>query len=286
MEIAILITSHNRKETTLKCLSTLYNQKEKFDVFLVDDGSKDGTSDAIKRDFPLVNLISGNGNLYWNRGMRLAWETAAQKGNYDFYLWLNDDVILVKDAIAILIQSFDKAKKITGLDSIIVGSTEDKDAREISYGGRVKKNYFDFLATRLVSPEKDILPLDTFNGNIVLISKSIFLKLGFLDDVFIHGFGDVDYGLRAGMNKIPMFITPGFLGLCSRHTEVKDWADPEISLKKRLEKLNSPLGLPLKQWKIYTKRHAGVFWPLMYFKLVFRVFFPNIWIFFKKNKSI
>ena len=285
MEIAILITSHNRREKTLKCLSALYEQEEEFDVFLVDDGSTDGTSDAIKKDFPFVNLISGDGNLYWNRGMRLAWETAVQEGNYDFYLWLNDDVILFKDALAILKQSFNKAKELTGKDAILVGSTLDEDTREISYGGRIKKNYFDFLATQLVLPEDNLLPIDTFNGNIVFISKNIFLKLGFLDSVFTHGFGDVDYGLRARKNKVPMYIVPGFLGFCSRDTNVKAWADPGIPLKKRFENLNSPLGLPLKQWKIQTKRHAGVFWPIIYFKLVFRVFSPSVWNFFKSKKK-
>ena len=284
MEIAILITSHNRRETTLKCLSALYNQKEEFDVFLVDDGSTDGTSDAIKKDFPLVNLIFGNGNLYWNRGMRLAWETAVQEGNYDFYLWLNDDVRLFKNAVAILKQSFNKAKELTGKDAIMVGSTLDEDTRKISYGGRIKKNYLDFLATQLVPPGDDLLPIDTFNGNIVFISNNIFQKMGFLDDVFNHGFGDTDYGLRARKSKIPMFIVPDFLGYCSRDTDVKAWADPKIPLKKRLEELNTPLGLPLKQWKIYTKRHAGFFWPIIYFKLVFRVFFPSVWGFLKFKK--
>ena len=54
-------------------------------VFLVDDGSTDGTSQAIKEKFPQVNII--NGNLYWSRGMHIAWEKAIIDDlNYDFYL--------------------------------------------------------------------------------------------------------------------------------------------------------------------------------------------------------
>jgi GT2 family glycosyltransferase len=71
--IAILITCYNRKEKTLSCLAALFNcivpDGYGFDVFLVDDGSTDGTSDAIKEGFTQVNIIQGNGNLFWNRGM-------------------------------------------------------------------------------------------------------------------------------------------------------------------------------------------------------------------------
>ena len=82
MNLAILITSHNRKKITLKCLGNLLTAKNintfDFDVFLFDDGSTDGTSEAIKDQYPKVNIVNGNGDLYWNQGMRLAWKTAAK----------------------------------------------------------------------------------------------------------------------------------------------------------------------------------------------------------------
>ena len=87
-KIAILLTVFNRKETTLFCLNSLFKQKIKsnvnFEVFLVDDGSTDGTSNEISIKFPDVNLIKSDGNLFWNGGMRLAWENAIAKEKYDF----------------------------------------------------------------------------------------------------------------------------------------------------------------------------------------------------------
>ena len=107
-KIAVLLTCHNRKKKTLQCLNALNIQEGlevdyNIEVFLVDDGSFDGTAEAIVACFPNVHIIQGNGNLYWNQGMRLAWDTAAKTKDYDFYLWLNDDTILDKDAIINLI---------------------------------------------------------------------------------------------------------------------------------------------------------------------------------------
>ena len=84
MKIAILMTCHNRRETTLRCLESLALEKRvgvgqwKIDVFLVDDGSTDGTDEAVKATFPKVNVIRGTGNLYWAKGMELAWKTCLQ----------------------------------------------------------------------------------------------------------------------------------------------------------------------------------------------------------------
>ena len=84
---AILLTCFNRKDNTINCLKSLYkalkkyNAEMKFDVFLVDDGCTDGTSEEVKKHFPEVNIIQGSGELFWSGGMRLAWETALNKEN-------------------------------------------------------------------------------------------------------------------------------------------------------------------------------------------------------------
>ena len=88
-EFAILLTCYNRKDQTLECLKSLKKNTLFFKIFLVDDGSTDGTAKAVSACYPDVNIITGNGQLYWNRGMHLAWETAS-KNDFDFYIWIND----------------------------------------------------------------------------------------------------------------------------------------------------------------------------------------------------
>ena len=74
MKIAVLIASHNRRDATLGCMSRLLPQLgEDARVYLVDDGSHDGTAAAVaglkdKR----INVINGDGSLFWAKGMRKA----------------------------------------------------------------------------------------------------------------------------------------------------------------------------------------------------------------------
>lgn len=80
--IAVLLTVHNRKEKTLRCLQNLFKQEIPadylIDVYLTDDGCTDGTPEAIRAQYPQVHIIKGNGNLFWNRGMYTAWEAATK----------------------------------------------------------------------------------------------------------------------------------------------------------------------------------------------------------------
>lgn len=126
MNLAVLITCHNRRETTLACLRRLFAQElpegAEFTVFLVDDGCTDGTGSAVKREFPSINVILGDGNLYWNQGMRRAWTCAYKAGDWDGYLWLNDDTMLLDGALRTMLETMDKQAQATGKRGIVVGS--------------------------------------------------------------------------------------------------------------------------------------------------------------------
>ena len=141
--IAVLLTCYNRREKTLNCLKSLFNcqlpENHTLVVYLVDDDSSDGTSKAVRNDFPKVNVISGNGNLFWNKGMRLAWETASQTNDYDFYLWLNDDTILDNNAIFQLLETYYELINNHNKPALLCGACRTSDnISDFSYGTRLR----------------------------------------------------------------------------------------------------------------------------------------------------
>ncbi|GHT87865.1 acetylglucosaminyltransferase [Bacteroidia bacterium] len=252
-KIAVLLTYHNRKDKTLICLVSLYDclllENQQIDVFLVDDGSTDGTSEAIKEKFPQVNIIQGNGNLFWNRGMHLAWKTATKTKDYDYYLWLNDDTVLCEHAVKELV----KCAENTNGENIIVGTTCDsKNENLITYGGRIKKNRL------IITPNGQIQKCDYFNGNIVLIPRFVYQKIGMNDTVFHHALGDFDYGLRAKQMAVVSVVAPSILGKCDRHEQLSAWCDPKVHWIKRLKLLYTPLGNHPIESFLFEKRHKGL----------------------------
>ncbi len=270
--IATLITVHNRRNKTLQCHKELFGQKiqEGFelDVFLVDDGSTDGTYKAVASEYPKVNIIKGNGQLFWNRGMHLAWESAAKVKDYDYYLWLNDDTTLNYNAINTLLDTSTKKHDT----AIIIGSTSsEEDDEKITYGGLTFPN-------GLVTPKKEPTDCDFFNGNIVLLPKAVYKKVGTNDPVFRHALGDFDYGLRAGKMGIQLIVAPGILGKCDNHKVLPTWCNPEKTFKQRWNAFRSPLGQHPEEFFIFKNRHSGIFSACYYYLLNHtRVLFPQLW---------
>jgi GT2 family glycosyltransferase len=269
LSIAILITCHNRKEKTLTCLKNLFDQNDLgkefiMDVYLVDDGSTDGTSEAILSLFPDVNIIKGVGNLYWNRGMHLAWKTASATKDFDYYLWLNDDTFLFDNAINSLLHNVQ-------FNSIIVGSTKSISNDFVTYGGFKNNNL-------LVSNGK-LQDIDYFNGNSVLIPRSVFKLIGNLNPKFHHALGDFDYGLRAKKQGLNIYITPFFVGTCESHNDLPIWRDTKYKLHKRLNYLYKPnSGCNPFEYFYFDYKNINIFIALFHFFTIhIRCFFPKLW---------
>lgn len=267
--VAVLLTVHNRRETTLRCLRAFSACERpegmRFDLFLTDDGSTDGTAEAVRAEFPAVEIISGDGNLYWCRGMVAAWEAAAAREDYGAYLWLNDDTFLYPDALTHLFASADRHP-----DAVIVGPVRSAVTGEFSYGGRARQHP--------MPPEGEEKQVPLFDGNIVLVPASVYHRFGMLDRRFSHAMGDTEYGARIFHKGGRIWQTAEYLGTCERHERMDDWCNPEVPLRKRWKALHSPRGCNPREFFLYD-RHNGI--PVAMFHycgIYLRTLFPSWWL--------
>lgn len=271
MRIAVLLTVHDRKDKTLKCLRALMSQHQpdscQVDVYLTDDGCTDGTPDAVADEFPNINIIAGNGDLFWNRGMHLAWKTASEAFDYDYYLWLNDDTVLFKEALSTLIS----AASIKP-EAIIVGPTCATDNNmKTTYSGMDRHGH-------VVAPNGEIQQCHTFNGNIVLVPRKIFHHVGNLDYAYHHALGDLDYGLCVGRAGFENCVAPIHCGICDHNPVKPAWVRPEIPFAKRWKNFHSPLayGEP-KALFHYNRKNFGLIHAVrVYVTNHIRVMYPSL----------
>jgi GT2 family glycosyltransferase len=201
--------------------------------------------------------------------MCLAWETAVKKQAYDYYLWLNDDVIIFKNGIVTLLEN-----QKQHVNSVICGVMASKLDNSITYGGRDKES-------KLIIPNNKTPKLCYYiNGNFVLIPKSIYKKVGFLDKLFPHAIGDFDYGLRVIDNGFECRISSKIVGFCETNDSLPGWCLPEVSFLKRIRSLYSPLGSSHPYYFfIYEYRHFDIFKALKHFITIhLRLIIPKIWL--------
>ena len=241
--IAVLMACHNRAKTTVRCLqllmeatSTWQNGNDagstrKLRVFLVDDGSTDGTEEEVGRlfDDSMVQIIKGNGELFWAKGMELAWRTAidveSSGSRFTHFLWLNDDAMLNPNAVESLFSKDDGR-------SLVVGDLCDATGRSV-YGLNVN---------------------GWVNGNCVLVPRRIYECIGMICGDYCHAWADSDYALRvmrAGFD----IVSTGIVGVAEWHPLRPPLAGK--SLGERWLLLFDPKGWNLHDLWLYRRRNWG-----------------------------
>lgn len=271
--LAALLTCHNRKLLTLACLQALFHQELQrevtIDVYLVDDGSTDGTAEAVVQSYPQVKILQGDGSLFWNGGTRLAFAEAI-KDDYDYYLWLNNDTLLYPNALSHLLETFYYLQAQGEHRAIVAGSTCDPQTKAPTYGGVMRRSHWRPLKFDLIEPGESPQRCDTINGNCVLIPRAVVQVVGNLEPAFTHYAGDWDYGLRAQRQGCTVWVASGHVGTCSQNYKPGSEADSSVAFGEGIKKIGQPKGLPVKEqvlhpfweWKIFAQRHGGLLWPI------------------------
>lgn len=255
--VVALLTCHNRRALTLRCLEGFFGQDVddvRLGCVVCDDGSTDGTADAIAATHPDgVEIVSGDGELYWAAGMALA-ERRAVRLSPDFLLWLNDDTTLDHDALARLL-----ALSRSAPGAVIVGATRDPATGDITYGGRRRASRWH--VQRLERLPMDALPqrADTFNGNVVLVPRAVREAVGPIDDRWPHAYADDDYGYRVREHGIDILQAPGTVATCAPNLPPPHGLRGVRAWRYDQHPKRSPWRAQVRFWR----RHAGPGWPVM-----------------------
>ena len=274
--IAVLLTVHNRKDKTIKCLDCLYGSVVPdgytFEVYLTDDGCTDGTAEAVREKYPKVHIIQGDGNLFWARGMRVAW-TEAAKGDYDYYLWLNDDTYIFENALMEILH----AAEATHDKAVLAGATKSAVTGQVTYGVIINE--------KKIEPNGNLQEGYGLNGNFVLISRDVYNKLGNMDKHYHHAGGDIHYGLLAKKMGVPVYLIGEYAGTCEAHEKLDKWTDPEVPFLERWKNLNRPNGMPLKILFYQQRTFQGLPKAIFHtFTTIFRCCFPKTFMTLKSKK--
>lgn len=103
--IGVLIVTWNRKADLLDCVrSVLRSDYPDFSVYVVDNASSDGTSDAVASQFPQVSLIRSEENLGFAAGNNLGLKRMLHDG-VDAAFLLNDDAVIAEDTLSSMLDS-------------------------------------------------------------------------------------------------------------------------------------------------------------------------------------
>lgn len=297
MNIAVILTCHNRKSLTLQSLVSLkksidlYNQSDKdkvnYMIYLTDDGCTDGTVEALKEILPVntLHVIKGDGNLFWAGGMRKAWnEAISDVIEWDFYLLLNDDTIVNPSAVSVLMEAHRYSLATIGKSGLYSGICCDPKSGMTTYGGDIWTNRLLGLTKRLSSNGKP-QECDMANANILLVSKEVVKGLGIFYQGFIHGKADHDYSIQAKKKGYPLFLTSDFCGVCSNdHGTTYSYKNKVLgmNLAQRVNFFKHPLNSNA-DYLLFIKRNTPWRYPLVWLGRFLNVYCPQVYYMLRRN---
>jgi GT2 family glycosyltransferase len=109
-DLTISIVNTNNREMTLQCLESIFasTQRISFEVVVVDNGSTDGSYEAIREQFPRVKLIRNETRLGFSTNHNKA--LAQAQGRY--LMILNDDTLVLPEAFDRLVEFMDEHPQV------------------------------------------------------------------------------------------------------------------------------------------------------------------------------
>lgn len=201
--VSIIIPTFNRKpllKKTLKSLKNLNYPKNKTEVIIVDNGSRDGTSQMVK-EFPDIKLLSLSQNIGIPKALNLAIKNS--KGNYIFQT--NDDVIYEKNCLKELIKTVKSDPKI----GIVGGRLYFSDRPKTPMINHLKLNLYIGYHSFKKTPSDKISEVDIVTGACMLIRKKAIEKIGFPDEKFgPYGAEDYEFCFRAKSAGFKVMFCP------------------------------------------------------------------------------
>jgi GT2 family glycosyltransferase len=204
--IYICIPVFNRLQYTIQCIESIYRQKNCccYEIVICDDGSTDGTSEYLAKNYPDVTVLQGDGNLWWTGGINACVSYVLGKSRRDDFIFtLNNDTELYENTLSYFIAFAEKKPHalIGGLNLFF------NDPTKIEVTAFRKKGNFPFSqhhrllypwGTNVASLNQDYEEVDSLSGKGVLIPIEVFHSIGMYDSIKLpHYHADTEFTRRA-----------------------------------------------------------------------------------------
>jgi N-acetylglucosaminyl-diphospho-decaprenol L-rhamnosyltransferase len=201
IDISIIIVNYKVKEYIIPCIQSIIDFssiKYTTEIIVVDNNSRDGSLEQIRKSFPNVQLIKNK----TNQGFTKAANIGAKNSNGRYLFFLNPDTYLIDDSIALMFDFMKKNKNIA-----VIGPAMYSPKNRIQQSFWRKPTllntifsliYLDFLNIKKNyshESNKTTKEVESISGGAFFVRLSTFKSLeGFDEDLF--WMEDIDFCLR------------------------------------------------------------------------------------------
>ena len=211
---SIIVLNYNTRELTLNCLATFGPALNRcgWQIIVVDNGSSDGSVEALPAQFPFTQIVRSERNLGFAGGNNLGLRHAAG----DVAVLLNSDVLAAADTLQALAHQL-QVRPDAGIISAGL-RTPSGEAQAFAYGDDPTLTYLVRRGSRALLRRGSLhrwdvdQPIETqwVSGACVAVRREVVLQVGLLDERFPLYFEDNDWCLRIRQAGWKVIYDPRF----------------------------------------------------------------------------
>jgi GT2 family glycosyltransferase len=202
-DLSIIVVNWNTCRLLEACLQSVEAARHDLsvEVFVVDNGSTDGSVDLVRQRFPAVELIANASN----RGFSAANNQAVERARGRYLLLLNSDAAVETDALPTLVAYADEhpeagviGPKLLNPDGTLQPSGGRFPTPASTVASLLGMNWLTGRPHYGTKRDYDRpAEVDEVSGAAMLIRRGVIDQIGGLDEGFAWGYEDVDFCLRA-----------------------------------------------------------------------------------------
>lgn len=288
MKILVVIVTYNAMQWSERCLNSLHKSKVKPDVFVVDNGSSDGTQAYIKEHYPEVLFLQSKENIGFGRANNLGLQYALDNG-YDYVYLLNQDAWVMPDTFNRLIALYEQYPEYGILSPFQMNNDMRIDRNFIANVMEWKSNP-EICSDLYTQQLKDIYPVLGVMAAHWFLPISTIKKVGGFSPTFTHYAEDDNYIDRVHFWGMKIGIVPSL-----RVVHDRGWREDSdnklmyFGYTNSLRFLSNPL---MGRKKSFAKvleiciRNVILFKSIKPIYYMFRIMFLSFDIFKNKKKSM
>jgi GT2 family glycosyltransferase len=211
-EAVAIITCFNERDQVLICLDSLQQDHPGIGAIVIDDGSTDGTAEAVLAAHPWVRVLRGDGELWWSGATNMGLAAAREQGA-SYVVLLNNDSTVPAGGIAELLS----ASRAAG-GAIVAPAVADLLTKvPESFGGIITPKGPDYLTAAPALDEHGLADVDWLPGHVLVIPVAVLDRVGYADARrFPQYWGDTDLTMRAVRAGVRVTVMPSVLALNDR----------------------------------------------------------------------
>lgn len=205
-QMSIVIVSWNVREMLRENLKGLFalSCRHPFEVFVVDNGSEDGSAKMVREDFPQVHLIQND----YNSGFSHACNQGLKRAKGDVLVLFNPDMLMGSGVLDHTYETLTRQRdigvmgvKLVSPDGQIVESVRRDPGLADQLALLLKvPHLFPKVTERYLAKDFDYTKsqnVDHVRGSFFAFRRDVMEKIGMLDEQYFVWFDEVDYCLRA-----------------------------------------------------------------------------------------